>query len=173
MVDLRGLSDPRTALEEIAGVMPADRVLVVTALGTIPSEEIRGLRFHVITRPSSAGTMSSPRSSASKAQSDATADDYAGSPAIELLRLRNNAIAAGIVVAAPIETSVTPNARRRDSGIFDESSNPIPTPSAALVATMKANVGLLSSKVFMVMGGRSKGEAARRYRHAHCDASRK
>ena len=53
MVDLRGLSDPRTALEEIAGVMPADRVLVVTALGTIPSEEIRGFGFHVITRPSS------------------------------------------------------------------------------------------------------------------------
>src|SRR5438132_49901 len=153
--------------------MPADRVLVVRRSAPSPPKRFAASdsRHHAAVQRRN--DVVACRSSASKAQYDATADDYVGSPAIELLRLRNNAIAAGIVVAAPIETSVAPSARRRDSGIFDESSNPIPTPSAALVATMKANVGLLSSKVFMVMGGRSKGEAARRYRHAHCDASRK
>jgi hypothetical protein len=82
-----------------------------------------------------------------------------GSAAIEFLRARNSAIAAGIVVAAPIETSVTPSARRRESENRVDKSKPIPAPSAALVATMNANVGLLSSKVFMVMSGRSKRDA--------------
>jgi hypothetical protein len=51
MIDLRGLPAPHDALAEVRGVMPPDRVLVMTALGTMTADEIRTLGFHVVTRP--------------------------------------------------------------------------------------------------------------------------
>src|ERR1051325_2474831 len=90
---------------------------------------------------------------------------YAGSSVVEFLRARSSAITAGIVVAAPIDTSVSPSARRRGSGTLLESNNPMPAPSAALVATMKANVGLLSSKVFMITAGEAIATPAARDMH--------
>jgi hypothetical protein len=51
MIDLRGLPTPHDALAEVRGVMPPDRVLVMTALGTMTADEIRTLGFHVVTRP--------------------------------------------------------------------------------------------------------------------------
>ena len=55
IVDLQGLPEPREALDEIRGVIPAEQVVVVTALGTISPEEIRTLGFHVISRPTTVG----------------------------------------------------------------------------------------------------------------------
>ena len=51
IIDLRGLPEPHAALAEVRGVMPPERVLVVTALGTMTAEEVRRLGFHVVTRP--------------------------------------------------------------------------------------------------------------------------
>lgn len=51
IIDLRGLPAPHDALEEVRGVMPPDRVVVVTAIGTMTADEIRRLGFHVVTRP--------------------------------------------------------------------------------------------------------------------------
>ena len=51
IIDLRGLPAPHEALEEVRGVMPPERVVVVTALGTMTADEIRRLGFHVVTRP--------------------------------------------------------------------------------------------------------------------------
>ena len=51
IIDLRGLPAPHDALEDVRGVMPPGRVVVVTALGTMPADEIRRLGFHVVTRP--------------------------------------------------------------------------------------------------------------------------
>jgi hypothetical protein len=51
IIDLRGLPAPHDALDEVRGVMPPDRVVVVTAMGTMTADEIRGLGFHVVTRP--------------------------------------------------------------------------------------------------------------------------
>jgi hypothetical protein len=55
IVDLHGLPEPRQTLEEIRGVLPPERVLVVTALGTISADEIRTLGFRVVTRPATVG----------------------------------------------------------------------------------------------------------------------
>ena len=51
IVDLHGLPEPREVLEEVGAVIPRDRVLVVTALGTITADEIAHLGFHVVKRP--------------------------------------------------------------------------------------------------------------------------
>jgi len=51
IIDLRGLPAPHEALDEVRGVMPPERVVVVTAMGTISADEIRRLGFHVVTRP--------------------------------------------------------------------------------------------------------------------------
>lgn len=53
IVDLHGLPEPDKVLGELRVVIEPARVLVVTALGTMTSEEIRGLGFHAITRPAS------------------------------------------------------------------------------------------------------------------------
>jgi ActR/RegA family two-component response regulator len=53
IVDLQGLPEPRTVLDELRLVMPPDRVLVVTALGTLTVDEIRQLGYHVLARPTS------------------------------------------------------------------------------------------------------------------------
>ena len=51
IIDLRGLPAPHEALDEVRGVMPPERVVVVTAMGTMSADEIRRLGFHVVTRP--------------------------------------------------------------------------------------------------------------------------
>lgn len=51
IIDLRGLPAPHDTLDEVRGVMPPDRVVVVTAMGTMTADEIRRLGFHVVTRP--------------------------------------------------------------------------------------------------------------------------
>ena len=51
IIDLRGLPAPHDALDDVRAVMPPDRVVVVTAIGTMPPDEIRRLGFHVVTRP--------------------------------------------------------------------------------------------------------------------------
>ncbi|MBI4262968.1 MAG: hypothetical protein HY657_01205 [Acidobacteria bacterium] len=55
IVDLRGLAEPRGVLDEVRYVVPPDRVLVVTALGTLPADDIRAMGFHVVTRPVTVG----------------------------------------------------------------------------------------------------------------------
>lgn len=55
VVDLHGLPEPRDVLDELPYVIDPDRVVVVTALGTLPHEEVRGLGYHVVARPASVG----------------------------------------------------------------------------------------------------------------------
>jgi hypothetical protein len=57
IVDLHGLPEPREALDEIRGVIPAERVVVVTALGTISADEVRTLGFRVVSRPVTVGNI--------------------------------------------------------------------------------------------------------------------
>ena len=51
VIDLHELAGPRQTLDEVRFVMPPERVLVVTAAGTVPSDEIQRLGFTVIARP--------------------------------------------------------------------------------------------------------------------------
>jgi hypothetical protein len=53
IVDLQGLPEPRSMLEELPLVIPPDRVIVITALGTLAPDTIRQLGHHVVTRPTS------------------------------------------------------------------------------------------------------------------------
>ena len=57
VVDLRGLSEPRRTLNEIAAVVPPGRILVITALGTLSAKEVRRLGFTTIERPVSVGAI--------------------------------------------------------------------------------------------------------------------
>src|SRR5207244_184829 len=74
-------------------------------------------------------------------------------------RLRRTAQAAGIVVAAPIETSVIPIARRRESEIFPARSRPMPAPSAARVATTKPSSRGRRTNLLMMTSAVFRGEA--------------
>ena len=55
IIDLHGLEEPHTVLAELRVLFKPEAVLVITALGTIASEEIRRLGFRVIARPTSVG----------------------------------------------------------------------------------------------------------------------
>lgn len=55
VVDLHGLPDPRSVLNELRLVIEPDSVLVLAALGTMSPNEIRVLGFHVMTRPARVG----------------------------------------------------------------------------------------------------------------------
>lgn len=55
LIDLHGLPDPRATLEEVRSAFPAERVLVVTALGTLAGDDVRRLGFSVIERPATIG----------------------------------------------------------------------------------------------------------------------
>jgi hypothetical protein len=55
IIDLRGLPAPRATLEDVRLMVPPERVLVVTALGTLSAAEVRGLGFNVIERPATIG----------------------------------------------------------------------------------------------------------------------
>jgi hypothetical protein len=53
LIDLLELPDPRETLDAVR--LPPERVLVVTALGSLPAAEVRARGFHVIERPASIG----------------------------------------------------------------------------------------------------------------------
>lgn len=55
IVDLHGLENPETVLDNLRILMNPSRVLVVTALGTLPPAQVEGLGFHVLRRPVSVG----------------------------------------------------------------------------------------------------------------------
>ena len=55
LIDLHGLPHPRETLDEVQLVMPPERVLVLTALGTLTGDDVRHLRFSVIERPVTIG----------------------------------------------------------------------------------------------------------------------
>jgi hypothetical protein len=51
IVDLKGLDEPEQVLRDLAVLMKPQRVLILTAIATVPLSEISGLGFHVIRRP--------------------------------------------------------------------------------------------------------------------------
>lgn len=55
VVDLRGLEDPRLTLDELRFVIPPERVVVVTALGTLPRRDVEHFGFRTIERPATVG----------------------------------------------------------------------------------------------------------------------
>jgi len=55
VIDLHELPRPRETLEEVRIVLPPDRVLVVTALGSLTGAEVSALGFTVIERPVTIG----------------------------------------------------------------------------------------------------------------------
>lgn len=55
LIDLHKLPKPRETLEEVRFVLPPQRVLVVTALGSLTGDEVRALGFNVIERPATIG----------------------------------------------------------------------------------------------------------------------
>jgi hypothetical protein len=50
-VDLKGLSDPQTVLDQLRALMKPDCVLVLTATGTIPLADVGRFGFHALSRP--------------------------------------------------------------------------------------------------------------------------
>lgn len=55
IIDLHELPSPRETLDEIRLVLPPDRVLVLTALGSMTSNDVRRFGFHVLERPTTIG----------------------------------------------------------------------------------------------------------------------
>ena len=53
IVDLQRLPDPQTVLDELRFVMPPDRVLVISAVGTLTVDDIRQIGYQVVARPTS------------------------------------------------------------------------------------------------------------------------
>ncbi len=51
MVDLKDLADPQDVLRDLRVLMKPERVLVMSAIGTIPREDLERLGFHVMPRP--------------------------------------------------------------------------------------------------------------------------
>jgi DNA-binding response OmpR family regulator len=57
IVDLKGLADPLHVLEDLRVLMQPDRVLVLTALGTIQAGEVTYLGFRAVRRPIAIGAV--------------------------------------------------------------------------------------------------------------------
>ena len=55
LIDLHELPKPRETLDEVRFELPAERVLVITALGSLTAEEVKALGFKVIERPVTIG----------------------------------------------------------------------------------------------------------------------
>jgi len=53
IVDLQGLDDPADVLDALRLLMKPERVLVLTALGTVPAEAIERAGFRTLHRPAS------------------------------------------------------------------------------------------------------------------------
>ena len=55
IIDLHELPNPGKTLEEVRLLFSPDRVMVVTASGTLTSAELQQLGFHTIARPATVG----------------------------------------------------------------------------------------------------------------------
>jgi DNA-binding response OmpR family regulator len=51
IVDLQGLPDPSSVLDDLRGLMKPERVLVLMAMATISKADLERLGFHVLARP--------------------------------------------------------------------------------------------------------------------------
>ena len=51
LIDLKELADPQDVLRDLRVLMKPERVLVLSAIGTIRREDIERLGFHVMPRP--------------------------------------------------------------------------------------------------------------------------
>jgi DNA-binding response OmpR family regulator len=51
IVDLQGLTDAELVLDELEAHMPPERVLILSALGAIPVEQLRARGFNLLARP--------------------------------------------------------------------------------------------------------------------------
>ena len=51
LVDLKDLANPEQVLRDLRVLMKPDRVLVLTATGTVPLAVIKGLGFRAVSRP--------------------------------------------------------------------------------------------------------------------------
>lgn len=51
LVDVRGLPNPRGVLNDLRVLMKPDRVLVLTAMGTVPPADVESLGFRALARP--------------------------------------------------------------------------------------------------------------------------
>jgi hypothetical protein len=51
LVDLKGLGDPVRALTDLRVLMKPDRVLVLTAVGTVSAADVRRFGFRTLSRP--------------------------------------------------------------------------------------------------------------------------
>ena len=51
IVDLKGLSDPQSVLRDLGVLMKPDRVLVISASGTVAASEIKRLGYRAVPRP--------------------------------------------------------------------------------------------------------------------------
>ena len=51
LVDLKDLADPQDVLRDLRVLMKPERVLVLSAIGTMAREDIERLGFHVMPRP--------------------------------------------------------------------------------------------------------------------------
>jgi DNA-binding response OmpR family regulator len=71
VVDLHGLPNPREVLDELRYVIPPDRVLIVSALGTVTHDAVSQLGYHVMTRPVSVGEIVAATSQLLRAHSSA------------------------------------------------------------------------------------------------------
>lgn len=55
IIDLQGLAEPRTVLDDLGALMTPARVLVLTAAGTLAPAEIERAGFRVLQRPIAIG----------------------------------------------------------------------------------------------------------------------
>jgi hypothetical protein len=55
IVDLHGLPDPHSTLDELRSVLDAGRVVVLTAIGTVEIDSIRKMGFRALRRPVTVG----------------------------------------------------------------------------------------------------------------------
>ena len=51
IVDLKDLPDPQAVLRDLRVLMKPEQVLVLSAIGTLPREEIERIGFHIVPRP--------------------------------------------------------------------------------------------------------------------------
>jgi hypothetical protein len=59
LIDLQGLPHPQQTLDEVRLVLPPERVVVVTALGTLTVKHVRELGYTVVERPTTIGEITS------------------------------------------------------------------------------------------------------------------
>lgn len=80
LIDLHGLADPRETLDEVRFVIPPERVLVVTALGSLTGAEVKQLGFAAVERPATVGQIVAA-TGALLARTPPEQDDHSAAPA--------------------------------------------------------------------------------------------